>query len=232
MSSIVSTMTDLAHDASVPDAIALAGATVADLLRNLGDISADRVLLRPSPGLASEAHVIEVQSRDGRLCELIGGVLVEKGMGIFESRLAAILIAYLEFNRQVQELGMVLGPDGMVRLAPGVVAVPDASFIRWDRLPGGKAPTTAMLEVAPDLVVKVLSPGNTPREMDRKLHEYFAAGVRLVWYVDPPTRRVTVYTSPSDSRVLDESQSLDGGDVLPGFSLSIGEWFNRASQPR
>jgi Uma2 family endonuclease len=66
--------------------------------------------------------------------------------------------------------------------------------------------------------------------MARKLDEYFRAGVRLVWYVDPKTRTVRVYTSVDDSVVMSEDQQLDGGDVLPGFTLSIRRWFAEAER--
>jgi Uma2 family endonuclease len=84
--------------------------------------------------------------------------------------------------------------------------------------------------VAPDLAVEVLSEGNTPQEMNRKLHEYFQAGTRLVWYVDPAARTVTVYESIDRATPLGEHDVLDGGDVLPGFKLSIGELFRRAGE--
>jgi len=76
----------------------------------------------------------------------------------------------------------------------------------------------------------VLSEGNTPKEMRRKLDEYFRAGVRLVWYVDPKKRTVRVYTARDRSTLLRDNQSLDGGDVLPGFALSIREWFAKAER--
>jgi Uma2 family endonuclease len=64
--------------------------------------------------------------------------------------------------------------------------------------------------------------------MARKLDEYFRAGVRLVWYVDPKRRNVRVYTARDRSELLHEDRALDGGDVLPGFSLSIRDWFAEA----
>jgi Uma2 family endonuclease len=79
-------------------------------------------------------------------------------------------------------------------------------------------------------VVEILSEGNTPKEMSRKFDEYFRAGVRLVWYVNPKKRVVIVYTSRDQSRIGREGEKLDGGDVLPGFSLLIGEWFSRAER--
>ncbi len=61
--------------------------------------------------------------------------------------------------------------------------------------------------------------------MERKLRDYFAAGSKLVWYLDPDERSLRVYTSPDQFTTLDESGTLDGGDVLPGFRLPIREWF-------
>ncbi len=74
----------------------------------------------------------------------------------------------------------------------------------------------------------MISQGNTPQEMDRKLREYFEAGVKLVWYVYPQTRTVHVYTAPEDVLELGEDQTLEGGDVLPGFTVQIRDWFQRA----
>ena len=77
----------------------------------------------------------------------------------------------------------------------------------------------------PDLAVEVLSESNTAEEMARKLREYFAAGVRLVWMIDPRDRTATVFTGPELSRMLDETHTLDGGDVLPGFQLPLRDLF-------
>ena len=71
------------------------------------------------------------------------------------------------------------------------------------------------------IAVEVLSEGNTPKEMARKLKEYFLAGVLLVWFVEPTQRTVTVYTAPDRSTVLTEDQTLEGGDVLPGLALPL-----------
>ena len=96
---------------------------------------------------------------------------------------------------RTHDLGQVVGADAMMRLFPGLVRLPDAAFISWGRYPRKKRRRGEIPTVAPDLVVEVLSKGNTPKEMARKLREYFKAGVRLVWYVDPSKRTVTVYTA-------------------------------------
>jgi Uma2 family endonuclease len=200
-------------------------ATLADLLHELGDIDPARVRLHPPPGTATEQDVLAIQTHEDRLYELVEYVLVEKIMGFRESWLASFLIhALLSFVRP-HRLGLVTAPDGMVRLASGLVRMPDVAFISWDRLPGRRMPTEAIPGLAPNLAVEVLSEGNTPGEMARKRREYFAAGVQLVWLVDPRTRTVEVFTAPEQSVLLHTDHTLDGGSVLPGFVLSVHELF-------
>jgi Uma2 family endonuclease len=127
-------------------------------------------------------------------------------------------------------LGKIVGADGMMRIFPGVVRIPDTAFISWARYPSRERRRSGIPPVVPDLVVEVLSAGNTPKEMARKLDEYFRAGVRLVWYVDPKKRNVRVYTARDRSALLREDDTLDGGDVLPGFALSIRNWFAEAER--
>jgi Uma2 family endonuclease len=206
--------------------------TLADLLHDLGDIPPERIWLRPAPGTATEKDVTEIEVHTNRLCELVDGVLVQKPMGYFEGRLALLLGYYLETFLTDHDLGIVLGADGTVRLAPGLVRIPDIAFFSWDRLPGRELPAEPIPDLAPDLAVEVLSQTNTEAEMKRKLREYFKAGVRLVWLVDPPTRTARVYTSPGRSRLVREDETLDGGAVLPGFSLTLRDWLALAGRRR
>jgi Uma2 family endonuclease len=204
--------------------------TIADLLEQLGDIPADRVRWQPTPGTATERDVVDVHDRENRLCELVDGTLVEKVMGFDESIFAVYLAGSLLNYLQTHDLGKIVGADGMMRLFPGLVRIPDTAFISWGRYPKGRRRRGEIPTVAPDLVVEVLSKKNTPKEMARKLDEYFRAGVRLVWYVDPKKRTVRVYTARDRSILLREDQTLDGGDVLPGFRLSIRDWFAEAER--
>jgi Uma2 family endonuclease len=199
--------------------------TVADLMERLGGIALERIRFRPAPGTATEADVITARERDQRICELVDGVLVEKAMGFPESILAVALAALLRAFVRPRNLGLVSGADGTMRLFPGLVRIPDVAFASWDRLPGRQMPRVPIPDLAPDLAVEVLSEGNTAAEMARKRSEYFAAGVRLVWMIDPRTRTATVFTGPEQSTALDESQTLDGGTVLPGFLLPLRELF-------
>jgi Uma2 family endonuclease len=201
--------------------------TIADLLRRLGKIPARRVRLDPMPGTATEKDVIRILDEENRPCELVEGTLVEKAMGYEESEIAAYLITCLNNFVLPRKLGIVTGESGAVRLFPGLVRIPDVAFASWDCFPGRKRPKTPVPHLAPDLVVEVLSKGNTKPEMVRKLGEYFQAGVRLVWLVNPKTRTARVYTAVDRMVLLKEDQALDGGDVLPGFSLLLSELFAR-----
>ena len=205
--------------------------TLADLLNRLGHVPLERIRLHPAPGTATEDDVLVCPGGEKRLCELVDGVLVDKPMGYYESLLAAWLIRFLGRFLDEHDLGIVLGADATLRLAPGLVRLPDVSFISWDRFPGRRLPAKPIPDLAPDLAVEVLSPSNTEREMTRKLHEYFAGGCRLAWYFPYGQRVVRVYTDPATVRTLHEDDVLDGGAVLPGFTLRLRDLFDRAGSP-
>jgi hypothetical protein len=103
--------------------------TLADLLAQLGGIAPERVRFRPLPGTATEQDVLDVQAHEGRVCELVDGVLVEKSMGFRESFLSMALSAILWGFVKPLNLGLVTGADGMVRLSSGLVRIPDVAFI-------------------------------------------------------------------------------------------------------
>lgn len=206
-------------------------ATVADLIRHFGDIPAARIRLDPYPGLATIADVIGAEQGGQPLCELVDGVLVEKPMGFVESRLAAVLIAILEDFAFQHDLGIVCGEAAMMCILPGLVRIPDVCFIAWDRLPGRKLPVEPVPELVPNLAVEVLSKSNTLAEMERKLREYFQAGVERVWLVDGAMRTIRVHSSAKKSRLYRDGDTLRGGKLLPGFSLALAPLFDR-SRPR
>jgi Uma2 family endonuclease len=199
--------------------------TLADILKRLGGISPKRIRFRPAPGTATERDVIRIRDRERRLFELVDGVLVEKIMGYWESVLAIELARLLGNFIRRQKLGSLAGEAGMLRLSPGLVRIPDLSFISRSRLGRHRRARERILPLAPDLAIEVLSEGNSPKEMARKVAEYFDSGCRLAWFVDPRKRSVAVYTSPDTFTVLTEKNTLTGGDVLPGFKLRLRNLF-------
>jgi Uma2 family endonuclease len=200
-------------------------ATVGDLLKRLGNIPARRVRLHPFPGTAREQDVLKVLDDENQPCELVEGTLVEKPMGYEESALALLIGTLLNNFVRPRRLGIVTGADGTVQLFPGLVRIPDVAFASWDRFPERKRPRARIPRLAPDLVVEVLSKGNTGAEIARKLREYFEAGVRLVWLVDHRKRTVRVHSSVDQSVLFKEGQVIDCGAVLPGFVLRLSELF-------
>lgn len=212
--------------------------TAADLLEQvegLGGIPLYRVLLRPIPGTATEEDLLALlDGANKRLCELVDGVLVEKALGWYESRLGAVLIEILGPFAREHKLGLILGADAPIGLRVGLLRLPDVSFVSWGRFPDRQLPSGQVLRMPPDLAVEVLSPGNTKSEMARKRREYFAAGTRLVWELDPKTRSCEVFAtpeSPDECTALGEEGVLEGADVLPGFRLGIRQWFEMAGPP-
>jgi Uma2 family endonuclease len=214
--------------AGVADASRLS--TLADLIEDLGGISPRRILREPAPGTATELHVRDLLEQKLGLCELVDGVLVEKAMGFRESVLALALVELLKpFVRQ-HKLGLVSGEAALLRLSPGLVRGPDVAFFSWARIPGGQVPRQPIPDIAPDLAVEVLSESNTPGEMARKRREYFGAGTSQVWQINPELRTIEVFTSPTQCEILTETQSLDGGDILPGFTFAVSQLFAELDQ--
>jgi len=202
---------------------AVAG-SLADILVELGGISIDRIHRSPSPGSATLNDLLR-EIEKGQLCELVDGTLVEKAMGWQESLIALALGSILRSFVNGNNLGLVTGPDGFVRILGSLVRGPDVAFVSWDRLPNRRMPETSVPECVPDLAVEILSLGNTLSEMSRKRREYFHAGVRLVWMVDPRERSVAVYTSITDYVILADTMKLSGGEVLPGLEIDLAQLF-------
>jgi Uma2 family endonuclease len=190
-------------------------------------------LLKPAPGTATEKDLIAaLQGPRKRICELVDGVLVEKPLGTLEAILAGVIVQMMWNFVEPRDLGVVIPADGPLRLWSGLVRIPDVSFVSWSRLPEGEFPSHPIARVIPDLAIEVLSKGNTEGEMERKLGEYFKAGVRLAWLIDPKTRTARVYTSRSKFRTLQEDDSLDGATILPGFVLPLKQLFARGNPKR
>lgn len=204
--------------------------TLQQLQQHLGDIPLERIRLYPPPGMATEQDVLDLDDHQGALCELIDGILVEKTVSWYESLVASWIVHFLQAYLKENKLGMALTADGALQISPNQVRIPDACFISRERVQKVKPQRGTVPPLVPDVAVEVLSRSNTRQEMDRKREEYFAAGVRLVWYIDAEAHSATVFTSPEDSVVIDESGTLDGGDVLPGFALPLAELFARADE--
>lgn len=159
-------------------------------------------------------------------CELVEGEIIMKSPtgwihGKYEWRLGDALGTYVKGN----PIGVVLvGEAGVyTRRNPDTVRGVDVAFMSHGRL--AQVKSQSYLDVAPELVVEIMSPDDRWTEVKQKLREYFAIGVILVWVVDPGDKTVSVYRSLDNVRVLGEGDVLTGDEVLPGFSLSIAHLF-------
>lgn len=170
---------------------------------------------------ATEADLL-AQPKDGNKYELVDGEIRVSPAGPRHSAVSVELAArLLPFVKQ-HRLGHVFGSDVGLRLPGGNVRSPDACFVAAGRFPNERVPDD-FPNLAPDLAVEVVSPGDRPRHVLDKVGEYLEAGTRLVWVIDPRKAKAVVYRSLSDVRELGPDDMLDGGDVLPGFSCRLRE---------
>ena len=163
---------------------------------------------------------------DGLKQELVRGEIVTMPQPGFLHGVVQLNVALqLKGFVKTQNSGRMTVESGlMTEQGPDTVRGPDVAYWSYDRLPRDQTPV-GYPEVAADLCVEVLSPSNTTAELTRKVREYLAAGVRLVWVVDPKMRTVSIYRKPGEGRILWDDAAIDGEDVLPGFSCPVASFF-------
>lgn len=143
------------------------------------------------------------------------------------SSLAAWLIYKLGSHVYPHQLGKISSSDGGYILSrdPDIMVAPDVAFVREDRMPSS-VEQSKFLELAPDLVVEVVSPSDRFTDLHDKVMLYLNAGVQIVWVVDPERKTITEYTPDSPTRAFNVGDTIGGGDILPGFELSVSELFS------
>lgn len=162
----------------------------------------------------------------GRRFELVRGELeaiapINDDHGAVASELIWMMVDFVKTNRLGKvytELGVTLEHN------PDTVRGPDICFVSNARLPK-KRLKTFFKEHIPDLVVEVLSPSDRSGNVQKKIREYFKAGVRLIWIVDPENETVTAYYPSRDAHIYTGDETVSGEDVLPGFSFTPAELF-------
>ena len=179
------------------------------------------------PKLLTADDLLELYNKGVR-GELIQGVLCEvMPAGGQHGKIATIIISILMNFIRSQRLGTLIGTDAGVLLErnPDVVREPDVAFFSARKL-ALDAVVTGYCEVVPDLVVEIVSPGSTNLESYDKVRMWLSFGVPMVWEVLPGRRSVNVYQLNRPTIFLNEDDTLDGGDVLPGFSCPVREIFD------
>jgi Uma2 family endonuclease len=164
---------------------------------------------------------------DGYRYELVKGELIRMSPAGFNHgevamNIGSALHRYVKQNKLGQvcaaETGFILAQN------PDTVRAPDSAFIGRDRV-SAAGKVKGYWIGPPDLAVEVTSPGDTVREVEEKVAEWLEAGTRMVWVVSPKFRRVTAYRSLTDIRTFTEKDTLDGGEVVPGFAIKVSEIF-------
>ncbi len=180
-------------------------------------LTLEEFLRRPETEPASEYE-------DGVVCKK---PLPTSWHGVVQRLLSFVFTLYLRdhaIGDAGSEIRCIFGPPGHER-----AYVPDYVFVVG--VPPGFAPTNGPYRGAPDLAVEILSPDDRMTRVRRKVRFYLENGVRLVWLIDPEDRTVTVLTTPAASTTLSEEDELDGGDVLPGFRVRVGEFLPPTRAP-
>jgi Uma2 family endonuclease len=167
------------------------------------------------------AEMVGVES-----CELINGIMVPMSPtgdahGAFELNVGVEL---REFAR-VHQIGKVrVGEVGIyIRRSPDTIRAADVIFISNERY--ARKGNSAFLDVAPDLVVEIMSPTDSYAEVQRKLLDYFSIGVREVWVLLPDIGTVYAYSAPTELRAFGPDETLTASEVLPGFAVPVARLF-------
>lgn len=164
---------------------------------------------------------------DGQKYELVHGELIRMSpTGGTHGKIASRLDHRLRSHVESHNLGEVCGAETGFQLTenPDTVRAPDLSFVSFERIPMEGVPDT-FWPFAPDLAVEVVSPNDRYGALQQKVKDYLQAGTRMVWVADPRSRTVTIYRSFKEARILTETDTLHGEDVVPGFTCSVKEIF-------
>jgi len=175
----------------------------------------------PPPALMTADELLHVRIPDKRVELVRGRLVVREPAGLRHGRVAMELARLLANYVGDRGMGRVYAAETGFTVArdPDTVRAPDVAFIRRDRLPDPEP--LGFPDLAPDLVVEVLSPGDRPGEILAKVADWLSAGTRLVWVVDPLRQVARVYRQDGSETIVTAEAALEGEDVLPGFECPL-----------
>lgn len=176
--------------------------------------------------LITENEFFEMPDEVGRF-DLIDGVLIRMpGAGGYHGQVSIEIGSALLQVVKPLKLGRLYGPETgfVISKDPDTVLCPDIGFVRASRV-GGISRRERFVPFAPDLAVEIVSPGDSRREVLGKVERYLRAGTEQVWVAMPPARSVEVHRRDIEPIVLHQDDMLTAGDLLPGFSMRVGDLF-------
>src|SRR6266699_154688 len=170
-------------------------------------------------------ELLHVRIPDKRVELVRGKLVVREPAGYTHGRVAVNLTVRLGAHVERTGAGQLFAAETGFTLArgPDTVRAPDIAFVRRDRLPDPEP--AGFPDLAPDLVVEVLSPSDRPGEVLAKVADWLSAGTRLVWVVDPERGLARVYRQDGTEMLVARDETLDGEDVVPGFSCGLSAVF-------
>jgi len=202
---------------------------MATLIQNpTENLTENQVETPPEQKILTDAEFMAL-NRDGHRYEIVNGELIDMGNRSAKHGYVAFILSAALFNCvSTRKLGAMFDSSTAFKMKSGNKRSPDVSFMAKERLQGLDDLPDGFLEGAPDLAVEILSPSNTVEEIHNKLVEYFDNGSRLVWVIHPKEQYVLVYRSAqSPDRLLKSTDSLDGEDIVPDFTLAVAELFQK-----
>jgi len=156
--------------------------------------------------------------------ELDEGELIEMTRPTYKhNRVLKKLIVEMDLYFRKNQIGEVLISENLYALSPNTRRAPDAAVILGDRHEELK--NAKVIPIIPEIAAEVLSPTETPRTIHRKLKQYFAAGVKEVWLIDPDVREIEIWKGPSLPDPVLTSGDVLASALLPGFALPLEELF-------
>lgn len=177
--------------------------------------------------LITAEELWEMPEVPGKRLELVDGEVVEvPGAGMLHNLIAMLIYELIRDRVRERDLGLVFG-DGLGYILsrnPDRVRIPDVSFLSSQRMPE-EGVLEGFSPVAPDLAVEIVSPSDRADILHDKVHDYLDAGTQMVWVVWPKRSSVSVHGADGFVRELGSDDTLDGGDVLPGFQTRVGDLF-------
>jgi Uma2 family endonuclease len=164
---------------------------------------------------------------DGKSFELVNGELVEKNESVLSSFVEGILLRKLGDFCDSRQAGPVFPSSLGIRCFPAdpmKVRRPDVFFVRMERFSSDYW-RDGFLTIAPDLAGEVISPNDLASEVSEKVEEYLAAGIPLVWVIQPEVKTVTIHRADGSVTKLHKNDNLEGENVIPGFRCQVAELF-------
>jgi Uma2 family endonuclease len=167
--------------------------------------------------------------------ELVNGELKELAMSTESNRIAGRISARLDAHCDATGAGWVFPQDSPFCCFPddpNRIRKPDAAFVSITRMPVESYQEEGYCQVVPEIVAEVISPHDKAREVQEKITEWLAAGVRLLWEVYPESRTIRVHRPGHPIELCGPGDTLTAPDVLPDFAVPVAELFRKPGEAK